>query len=335
MPIIAAQIAPQRSTQYMMLSNALAPSELRLSPLGEHLTALESVKLGGVDYLKLTLDAELDDRARAELGMLAFTSAFFEYFDALDDQPGPLLRPFDTAFVPFMPPELTEARRYRGKTSEQFTHFLLNIARHSSAFATQPWDALRVLDPLMGGGTTLFAALVLGAHAFGIEQTEKDVQTTAGYLKGFAIERVIACKLKLERLKGAGKRWWFTVGKGEPRICGMARGDTLRAPELLIGFKKPHLIVTDLPYGVQHRGGPVDLLREALPVWVNLLMPGGALVFSWDATRLPHAQVADLIKAETSLSVRREPPYDALGHRVDRVIKRREVLVAVKPDEAE
>jgi hypothetical protein len=42
---------------------------------------------------------------------------------------------------------------------------------------------------------------------------------------------------------------------------------------------------------------------------------------------------AELVEQSTSLHVRNDPPYTALAHTVDRVIKKRDVLVAVKPGE--
>ena len=87
-------------------------------------------------------------------------------------------------------------RRYRGKTNEIFTHFLCNVARFSSEYATQPWSALRVLDPLAGGGTTLFVALTLGADVAGIEQNRDDVKSTVAFLQQYTREARIPCSLK-------------------------------------------------------------------------------------------------------------------------------------------
>ena len=74
MPTYAAQIAPQRSTQYSALASALAPHGLRLSLPGRHITSIEPVELGGQHYLKFETPAPLDDAQVRELGMLAMTS---------------------------------------------------------------------------------------------------------------------------------------------------------------------------------------------------------------------------------------------------------------------
>src|SRR5512141_856156 len=208
-----AQIAPQRSTQYSALANALAPHELRLSLPGRQIAAIEAVVLGGQAYLKFELPGPLDDDQRRELGMLAMTSAFFEYRERAGDEAGPWVRPLETAYQPAFSPDLVMTRRYRGKTNELFTLFLCNIARNSSSFASEPWDALRIFDPLAGGGTTLFAGLVLGANVSGIEKDSGDVESTAAFVQQYTREMHIPIKIKEERLKKLGRSWWFALGR--------------------------------------------------------------------------------------------------------------------------
>ena len=94
------------------------------------------------------------------------------------------------------------------------------------------------------------------------------------------------------------------------------------------GGARFHAIVGDLPYGIQHDGAAQSLLAEALPAWSRVLLPGGALAVSWDATRVPRRAIVDTVAQH--LDVIDEPPYSELEHRVDRVIKRRDVVVAVR-----
>ena len=49
---------------------------------------------------------------------------------------------------------------------------------------------------------------------------------------------------------------------------------------------------------------------------------------AWESTRFPRTDMIALVQAATPLTVLNEPPYDQLSHRVDRVIKNRDVLVA-------
>ncbi len=328
MATLLAQIAPQRSTQYTALASALAPVELQLSRLGHQIDAIEPVTLGRERYLKLTINGDINADLFRELGGLALTSAFFWYYERLAEVEGPLLKPIETAFNPIFPPDLMASRRYKGKTSELFTHFLCNVARSSSAFAHQDWQQLRLFDPLMGGGTTLLTGLVLGAEVIGIEQNQKTVDATATFIKQYAREQGIACKVREERLKTLGKRWWFTLGKVPERRCVLVRGDTTAADVLVQGFKKPHLIVADLPYGIQHSGQLAEMLRDALPVWMRVLPPGGAITLAWESTRFPREEIMALMQAVPGLTVFDQPPYMEMVHRVDRVIKQRDVIVA-------
>ena len=332
MSTLLAQIAPQRSAQYAELASHLAPHELALSPAGAKLRAITPLELAGQPYLKLDLSEPLAPAELRELGGLATLGGVFDCVDRFGGEEGPWLRPRETGFAFALPYDLVVTRRYRGKTNELFTHFLCNVARFSSAFAAKPWRDLRVCDPLAGGGTTLFMALVLGAQAAGVEHDDQDVTTTAAFLRDYLRQAGIACELREERFKGLGRRWSFAIGRQragnlEPQQCILALGDTAQSAALLPGFR-PHLVVTDLPYGVQHEGQVPRLLATALPVWASMLPPGGVLALAWDATRFSRERMIDQMATVPGLAVLSQPPYDALAHRVDRVIKRRDVLVA-------
>ena len=323
---LLSQIAPQRSSQYSQLASKLAVHELTLSPLGEKISASTNVNIGGQEFVLSEIRDELDINDLYALGYLAMTSAHYDYFEEIQDQPGPFLRPIDTGFTPALPREMVAARRYRGKTNELLTHFMCNVARYSSGFAKRPWNELRVFDPLAGGGTTLFTALMLGAEAAGVEHGAQDVASTAAFVRQFCREERIPYQERSERLRKLGKRWTFTLGNGAARRCVLAQGETEKSTELLAGFK-PHLIVTDLPYGIQHQGQLAALLEVALPVWLKLLPHGGCAVFAWDATRFPRDEMVQLVEDTAHTRVLNQYPYSELSHRVDRVIKLRDLLV--------
>ena len=169
MTIIAAQIAPQRSTQYSELVTALAAPEITLSAVGAHLNdEIIPARLGQQDYLKFQLDTTLDEGLMQTLDKLAMTNAYFIYYDCLGDVAGPLLKPIEITSNPPFPKSLIATRRYRGKTNELFTQFMCNLARYSSDYAATPWRKLTLLDPLSGGGTTLLVGLMLGADVVGV-----------------------------------------------------------------------------------------------------------------------------------------------------------------------
>ncbi len=326
MVTLVAQIAPQRSTQYAALASALAPHELRLSPIGHQMGPIQPITLGGRDFLRFDLPTEPSAEEVEELGRLAMTGAFFIYYERLGRVAGPLLRPIETGFEPTFP-ELATTRRYRGKTNELFTHFMCNVARFSSGLRNRPWNTLRVFDPLAGGGTTLLTALMLGAEAAGVEANAHDVESTVAFIRQYMREQNLPCEVREERFKGIGRRWVLTLGQAQRRQCILAQGNTQDSARLIGGFH-PHLIVADLPYGIQHKGELVELLSTALPVWASILPLGGAMVLAWESRRLGRAEMIELVQNSAPLTVLNDPPYDALAHRVDRVIKERDLIVA-------
>ena len=325
---IVAQLAPQRSTQYSNLARDLAEAELLASPIG----ALQNVSLrtiAGQDYLQFDLPGAITDEAAQLLAGMAMLGSIFELFDAIGDVAGPLLRPVQAVHRTFISTDMAATRRYKGKTNEAFTHFLCNMAKYASDFHSSPWSTLDVVDPLCGGGTTLFTALSLGADVAGLDLDRTDIESTATFITQYCRENRIALATKEERLRKLGaRRWLFQIGRDDVRRCMLAHGNAGQTRELLAGFGRPHLIVTDLPYGIQHSGPLHGLLADCLPGWAELLLSGGAIAFSWDSTRLDRQEMMALVGKVADLEVVDRPPYDRLAHRVDRVIKRRDVLVA-------
>ena len=331
MVTLAAKIAPQRSTLYSSLASQLAIPELLLSPLGPAIAGAEKKEFGSQDYLLLRLDRELTEKDLFTLSMLAMTSEFFAYHEHIGQAVGPFLRPLALQRQPFLPEDIVATRRYKGKTNELLTKFLLNAALFSSAFGDQPPWRLVVLDPLCGGGTTLFQALVCGFDAWGIDKAKKDIESTEAFLRGYLRELDIPFERREERLKQVGRRYTFRIGQGEEaRQCVLVHADTAMTPVILAG-QKVHLIVADLPYGIQHKGQISSLLAQALPGWQRVLRPGGVVTLAWEATRLDRQEMTKLFNDNSNLQVLNHHPYDTLQHPVDRVIKKRDVVVARLP----
>jgi tRNA G10 N-methylase Trm11 len=135
---------------------------------------------------------------------------------------------------------------------------------------------------------------------------------------------------------------------GDVQRLEVVETDTTRVGEFFRAASAD-LVVADLPYGVQHgshasgragagsRAGagralarsPLDLLREAAPVWVKALRPGGALGISWN-TLVARREDAAAALAAAGLEVLDSGPYRAFRHRVDQAITR-DILIARKP----
>ncbi|MFN8512610.1 MAG: hypothetical protein U0232_24760 [Thermomicrobiales bacterium] len=331
---LALLVAPQRSTMYGNLARTLAVPELLASPLAAHLRDWERANLGGQDWLLVDLNDDITDAELDLLWLFGTLAGVYEYFPSVGDVAGPLLRPVQPLAPEFVPASMIETRRYRGKTNEMFTTVLLNLALFASDFALNANSHLRILDPLMGGGTTLFVSLVRGYDAIGIDREKDDFDTTNAFVIQFFKELHVPSKRVEERVKGSGRRALFTVGtKGATRLFGLVHGDTYDTPELLVnlpGGARFHAIVADLPYGIQHQGQIVRFLEAGLPRWASVLRPGGALALAWEASGPKRQEAITLVERHQGLSVINTPPYDALEHQVDRQIRRRDVLVIRK-----
>ncbi|HEY7417360.1 MAG TPA: hypothetical protein VH593_19405 [Ktedonobacteraceae bacterium] len=333
---LALKITPQRSTQYTNMVETLAIPELLISPLRQAITSAEPVVLAGQGYVLTTLDdSQMSSPEQLDvLYRLGAISEVYEYFECIGAVQGPLLKPLEPRFTPFVPREIVETRRYKGKTNELFTHVLLNIAIFSGSYSEQYMQRLRMLDPLAGGATTLFQALIMGYDAFGIETTRHDVETTAVFVRQFLNSEHVRYKEIDERRRKAGQRYQFEVGPArDTRFLVLVHGDAKDADMHLRevpGGPRVHAIVGDLPYGIQHFGEIAGLLSKALPVWEQMLFPGGTLALAWNATHIERAVMVEFIERHSHLCLLNEPPYTQLAHTVDRVIKRRDVVVGVK-----
>ncbi|GAC1643598.1 MAG: SAM-dependent methyltransferase [Ktedonobacteraceae bacterium] len=333
---LALKITPQRSTQYTNMVATLAMPELLASPLRMIIKECVSITLAGQAYLLVTLreEALLSPYMLSVLARMGATSEVYEYFDAIGSVSGPLLRPIEPQFVPFVPLEMAETRRYKGKTNEVFTRVLLNVALFAGDYSANLNGRLRILDPLAGGGTTLFLALSAGYDAFGIELNRQDVETTAVFARQYLDGVHIHYKERDERGRRAGRRYQFEIGlKDNTRMLVLVNGDTAQANmhmREVVGGPHVHAILGDLPYGIQHFGEISSLLTQSLPIWTNMLLPGGTLALAWNATRIGRAEMVNFLEQETALTVRNEPPYTQFAHTVDRVIKHRDIVVGVK-----
>lgn len=254
---------------------------------------------------------------------------------------GKLLKPVEKKPAFFMPEELPQVLKYKGKTNADFTMMLLNCAIAASEYA-QSEQPLTVLDPVCGKGTTAFCALCLGNNAIGVDRDEKSLHEADTYL---------ARSLKLNRLKhkraigsqtltGGGhvQTTDFTIAQtaeeqkqGDVRSLRLISGDAGQLGQMM----KPascHVIVGDLPYGVQHapqedRGlsSPERLLSRIAGGCAQVLKRGGIAAFSFNAYTLTRAKAAAALEA-ADLEVLSQPPFDGFAHWVEQAVERDAVL---------
>jgi SAM-dependent methyltransferase len=303
--------------------------------LGGRLDRLAADTIAGVPYV--TFDAP--DLTERDLAYLANASSRY----ALFERQGALLRPVSLRGLDVLDDDLVTIPKYAGKTNEQFTKLLLNITLLASDSAGRMLDAkLRVLDPLCGRGTTLNQALTYGYDASGIDLDGKDFDLYVAYLQTYLKRKRLKHRADVHPVrrekKLIGRRCTVTLSpsrEADPLSLDVVHADTTTALEF---FKKDSFdaVVADAPYGVHHgsrtvaaglKRTPLELLREAAPVWTRLMRPGAALGLSWN-THVASRNEAAALLSKAGLTIL-DAPYDRFEHRVDQSIQR-DVLVAVK-----
>lgn len=341
---LALLLHPSANRVYAEASVALTAAELTI--LGERvldgrLTAPTPEVIAGVPYLVFEV-ADLTDRDLRHLANVSTAYAIFE-------REGDLLRPLTLTRLDQHDDDLLSTLKYSGKTNETFTKLLLNVTVLASAAADRMLDQrLRVLDPLCGRGTTLNQALMYGWDAAGIDVDSKDFDAYAAFLRYWLEHKRLKHTLAKHPVRHEGKRRatrleaTFARDKsalrsGAAQRVEVVHADTLRAGE----FFRPRsfdVVVADAPYGVQHGSrstsgglarGPVDLVAEALPVWIPLLRRGGAIGIAWNTKVASRDRLAELLR-DADLEVVEASGYLDLEHRVDQAIVR-DVVVARRP----
>jgi SAM-dependent methyltransferase len=350
-------VLPSHNRVYADAAPALARAELAVlsAVLSDGQIDEESVGqtvIGGVPYVGF----EVGELSQRDADLLANLSSLYALFEVTA---GELLRPVPLRRLDRFDDDLLTILKYPGKTNEQFTKLLLNVTLASSAFAGElaapGGRRLTVLDPLCGRGTTLNQALMYGFDAYGADIDARDVEAYAVFVQRWLKDKRLKHQADFSpvrrdrRVVARRLQAQFAATKDEYKAGDVQRLDVIEADTTRIGefFRaaSADLVVADLPYGVQHgshtagRGGagrpgtltrsPLDLVREAAPVWAKALRPGGALGISWN-TLVARREDAAAAFSAAGLEVLDSAPYRAFRHRVDQAITR-DILIARKP----
>ncbi|MPY83877.1 MAG: SAM-dependent methyltransferase [Actinophytocola sp.] len=334
-------VLPAANRVYADATSRLLRNELAVlgdAGIDAELRELGETRIGGVEYVTFSTSSPLTPDDLAVLSNASAAYALFEVIEVAEH--GRVLRPVPLTPQDRFDSDLLTIQKYSGKTNELFTRLLVNLTCMALAEPRAMLSGgLRLLDPLCGRGTTLNQAMMYGFDATGVEVDGKDYE---------AYERFIKTWLRTKRFKHTaetgvlrkqkqrlGHRLDITYAPtkeqfkaGEVNTLSYRGTDTLTVDELFPP-RSFDLIVTDAPYGVQHGShreaglarSPRDLLAAAVPVWLRVLRPGGALGISWNVRVLPRAELADILR-DAGLDVRDGPPFDGFAHRVDTAIER-------------
>ena len=245
------------------------------------------------------------------------------------------LRP-DGALLPVQGPapaclgeDLSGILKYKGKTNERFTRFLLNCAMLLCRAEIPAGERPLFGDPMCGRGTAVFEALNLGWNAFGSDIDAADVNEAASFYKRY---------LEYHRRKHSQKTASMTIPRGgsasvraiAAQGAGEARFAVCDAADLayVCGRNSLHVAAADLPYGIQHAPGAgrrmstmEDLLRRALPGMAASLRPGGVAALSFNVNTLPRASVLREMEA-AGLEPCVGPLFEGLEHWVEQAVTR-------------
>ena len=325
---------PHQNVRYRqsLLTIAQAELSMTLAALGRG-GEVRAVQMGGAPFL--TFDC--DHLTQRDVRMLSELASVYVMFTMEDAQ----MVPMESAHPNYIGEDLPALLKYKGKTNEMFTDAMLTMALAGSAFMPVHDSQLVVCDPMAGRGTTLMLALRRGYHGVGIEIGKADVKECCDYMTRYLEYHRIKHKRSEASLtvrgKCGGRETKFVLSDtaenfkdGDTRTLRMICGDTRDAAALL----KPqsvHLMVTDVPYGVQKgTAGRQDsiggTLAAALPGWQEALKPGGALAMSFNTYVTRRADLVRLCEC-AGLEVIDTPP---LEHWVEQAVSR-DVILARKP----
>ena len=334
MPHYLILVTPSANRVFAGQAAALSATELEIcAGPAARVSRVES--LAGVDYIGF----DTDDYAAVSAVVARLSSAY-----AIFETVGELLRPVELMKTDRFTDDLVTIPKYQGKTNEQFTRMLVNIT--AASMTRRPSEAITLLDPLAGRGTTLSVGLTLGYDVAGVESDVKAVEAYAAFLKTYLRRKRLKHKASIDPVRregrSLGRRLQLDVtpeGGGRQQQLTVFTGDT-RQSAALLGKRKFDLVVADAPYGVVHgaadRGdhgrrdrSPAALLADALPVWAGQLKHGGALGISWNTYGLTREELTAIAEA-AGLEPLDDGPYLQLSHRVDASIFR-DVFIARKP----
>ena len=252
------------------------------------------------------------------------------------EKTGGVLRPLPVSGNGYLPGDLPEVLKYKGKTSAVFTRMMINTALALSPFS-HTVSPLVCLDPVCGKGTSCFCALLAGMNAVGIDMDHKAIREASDYFSRY---------LRFHRLKHERNERSFTADQravpvtefvfadtkehyqsGNTLSLKLACADTMDC-SVLFRKEKAHIIVADLPYGIQHAprsGSSLDslhhFLTRVLPAWKKALVPGGVIAVSFNTLTLPSKAVADAFdKCGFRMPV--NPVFSDLRHEVEHAVVR-------------
>jgi hypothetical protein len=303
----------------------IAMAELDVVLSGAHAasgTEIDIVEDGRTSYLRFDHDGDRGALIES-LSMLSATAAVF-----LEHSPTSL-EPLSLENGLRFGTEVVTAQRYKGKTSERLTRLMLNVARAGDA--SKDVKARSLIDPMCGRGTTLNWALLYGIPAVGLDIDANALDDYATFLQQWAQGNRYPHRIQRYRKPSDPRHFDFTVARDREELEAKSKPDirTFNVPADVEGLAvgKASMIVSDLPYGVQHRartGGQkkissvADLVESVSERWPEWIRTGGSAALSWNVKTLSKPDLIAILHAAGFA----ESTNRGFEHQVDRTILR-------------
>ena len=320
---------PHANVRYQNETLKLAQSELRLM-LDIFAPEAEISAYAGLNLPALQIE---DQQELSPVAVDAIRSHSLLY-GLFEIREGGLLLPLTGRAEAYVGSDLPGILKYKGKTNELFLQLLVNAALYSSGFARKGNERLELMDPMCGRATTLFVGANRGWNTTGTDLDRNDLSEAGKFLRRYFEYHRMKHAVKQESRTVQGSKSvpmtafsfadtpeHFKAGEG----CSLrtACADATRTREIF-GREKFHMIVCDLPYGVQHASvgaSPEKLLAKALPGWREALKKGGAVAVSFNAQTLKTAKVRELME-KAGFEVKTGGAYDSFDHWVEQAVTR-------------
>ncbi len=326
---------PHANARYQTESARLARAELviMLKHICPEATIADELR-DDINIFEFETPAALTEDQVARIAGHSLMYALFEIH-------GEMLRPVCGRSEAYLGADLPGILKYKGKTNEQFTEMVINTALYSSAFAGRAGERLRFMDPMCSRGTSLFLALNRGWDADGTDISAPDIREMHQFFKRY---------LEYHKVKHTYDKKSYTVKNSKPVSANefvfansaeaYKAGNTSRIRyaecdcgkiTACFGKGKYHVMVSDLPYGVQHSAGKETfeaLLRRVMPVWRDALLPGGAIALSFNSNTIKPSLLRDIMSA-SGLEVMQGGEYDGFSHWVEQAVTR-DIVVGVR-----
>lgn len=332
---------PGHNRIYFDTALRIAVSELK-AIAGAYNMQITEIEEGNVGLPASICFSTKREMKEEDFKVLGFSSIYYALFELVE---GGLLRPITVPDFHIFPESMVQILKYNGKTNEQFTRLMVNLALSACSTGS---DKIALLDPMCGKGMTLYEGFIRGFDVKGVEINKQWAQEIQTYVVRFLKEgryKHKAQKLKqfdLKHKKIADEFCLTTAAEKEEFIDGKVQtfqlfnADTRKVNQL-IKKKSCDIIICDLPYGVQHGSksdkdanssrSPFELLKEAIPAWHHVIKTKGSIVLSYNEFTIKYGDVAAVLK-ENGFKVLDESPFNDYLHRVDQSINRN-VIVAV------